>query len=1004
MVKPVRLTIIIKIFTIFLLFTVLTPLFGGGGQDADLSKADTLIKNKKYDEAISILSAYARRNPDKMDLAQKRMRKIYQLQDDFNQSANELINTILNDPQNAEKILELSNKLYSLESDKNPILENFVSRTQEIAQFNVSRNRLASIMQRGRELLDKGESAAAIQVYAEGMDFMRDEFFSGGYGANIENEANAQTERINSILASFQQTSSQMGTISNELIRAINSSTPTVGINEITSRLASAVDGFIALKQELYATDAVFAGILNVIRAREPEIVDRNHISFIRISINGRADENKQEGMLGAFDVYWKYSIEPVNTAITQFLQKVNSTALTAFSGGNYAAAISSLDRMADYTNISPMLFDKHRRLFDGAKPQTITLYGNNILRVDIPPYLEIKALGESNNIILQAANTGLRQNIDRSSLVRWREGTINATAALSIEQQTRNAITGMQNTINTIRTNANQINTEINTYQNIQYIPNALTAVNTLYSQLINEERLSAQRYYSIAYNSLQDSLTARKKELERGNNFLNGENRTGSNGVVTVLRYPAEALTELNAMLSTLAVDLQNGNNVLGQFKNEPSTVSSDAEITSTLQKYQSAVNELESIRTQGLTLAGTARSRSTQAEAFRQEGERLSREAQAAYQRQNYDLARERIQRASDRFSDSLEIQESASLRQMRDTQLVNLGQQIAISENEAIIAEVRNLLNNARTVYFNGNFQQAEDILTRARNRWRITNSDDNEEINYWLGIIRTAMSASSDRVIPPTAPLYAEMSQLLNQAQRNFDEGARYINAGQRSLGVAKFDEARQLTRQVRLIFPVNQEAGILDLRIEQFLDPATFNASFEQRLRNAIAGTKRRSIESFADLQNLAEINPRYPNLTAILNQAEIDMGYRPPPPNPANIARSRELTASARRIFESNAAAQYEVALTQLNEAITLNPQNTEATQVRDRLLSRMSVPGGIVLSSEDEADYQRALRELNLGNSLVALSLVERLLQNPKNRNITKLVELQRRIQSVL
>jgi len=1003
MAKPVHLMIIIKLFSIFLLFTAITPLFGGGGQDADLTKADTLIKNKKFDEAISILSAYARRNPDKMDLAQKRMRKIYQLQDDFNQSANELINTILNDPQNAEKILELSNKLNSLESDKNPILENFVSRTQEIAQFNVSRNRLASIMQRGRELLDKGESAAAIQVYAEGMDFMRDEFFSAGYGANIENEANAQTERINSILASFQQTSSQMGAISAELIRAINSGTA-VGISEITNRLASAADRFIALKQELYATDAVFAGILNVIRAREPEIVDRNYVSFIRISINGRADENKQEGMLGAFDVYWKYSIEPVNTAIMQFLQKANSTSLSAFTGGNYAAAISSLDRMSDYTNISPLLFDKHRRLFDGARPQTITLYGNNILREDIPAYLEIKALGEANNILFQASNTGLRQNIDRSSFTRWREGTINATTALNIEQQTRNAITGMQNTINGIRTNANQINTEINTYQNIQYIPNALTAVNAFYSQLLIEERLSAQRYYSIAYSSLQDGLTARKKELERGNNFLNGENHTGSNGVVTVLRYPAEALTELNTMLSMLAVDLQNGNNVLGQFKNEPSTVSSDAEITSIRQKYQSAVNELESIRTQGLTLAGTARSRSTQAEAFRQEGERLSREAQAAYQRQNYDLARERIQRASDRFSDSLEIQESASLRQMRDTQLVNLGQQIAISENEAIIAEVRNLLNNARTVYFNGNFQQAEDILTRARNRWRITNSDDNEEINYWFGIIRTAMSASSDRVIPPTAPLYAEMSQLLNQAQRNFDEGARYINAGQRSLGVAKFDEARQLTRQVRLIFPVNQEAGILDLRIEQFLDPAAFNASFEQRLRNAIAGTKRRSIESFADLQNLAEINPRYPNLTAILTQAEIDMGYRPPPPNPANIARSRELTASARRIFESNATAQYEVALTQLNEAITLNPQNTEATQVRDRLLSRMSVPGGIVLSSEDEADYQRALRELNLGNSLVALSLVERLLQNPKNRNITKLVELQRRIQSVL
>jgi hypothetical protein len=62
------------------------------------------------------------------------------------------------------------------------------------------------------------------------------------------------------------------------------------------------------------------------------------------------------------------------------------------------------------------------------------------------------------------------------------------------------------------------------------------------------------------------------------------------------------------------------------------------------------------------------------------------------------------------------------------------------------------------------------------------------------------------------------------------------------------------------------------------------------------------------------------------------------------------------------------------------------------------------MNVPGAIVLNSEDEEQYQRAVRELQSGNNLVALAIVDRLLQNPKNHNITKLTELQRRIQSVL
>jgi hypothetical protein len=995
-------TIFISIFTVFLLFSAAAPVFSGGRQDADLSKADALIKNKKYEEAISILSDFVRRNPDKFDQAQQRMRKIYQVRNEFNIAADELIETLLNDPQNAEKILELTSRLYLLEDENNPLLVNFVSRTHEIAQFNVNRKKMSGILEKGRQFLDRSDCNAAILTYAEGMEIMRDEFFAANYGENIEDETRRETERINSTIGSFRQTSAQMGTISAELVNAINAGN-TAGINEITGRLTPAIDGFTALKQELYSADSVFAGILNEIRLKEPDIVDRSHISFLRIIINGRTEENIQEGLLGAFDAYWKNSIKLVTDAVTQNLQKINSAAITAFNSGNYTAAISSLSGTDNFTSLYPLFFDKHRQLFADTRPQTTVLYGNNILRGDIQPYLEIIALSEANNIILQAANIGLRF-IDRSSLTRLQEGAINANQALNSEQQTRNTINGMQNTINGIRTNADRINTEINTYVNITSITNTLTAVDNYYSLLLAEERQSAQRYYSIAHNDLQNSLTSRKEELERGTNFLNGESHTNLSGNVVIYRFPAEALEQLNAALTALSADLQNGNTVLGLFNSEPAHISADEEITRTRSNFQTVVNELNNIRTQAAALAQTARSRSTQAEAFRQEGERLFREAQTAYQRQNYDIARERIQRASDRFSESLEIQESASLRQMRDTQLINLDRQIAISENEAIIAEVRNILNNALSLYFSGNFQQAEDNLIRARNRWHVTNPDENEEIIYWLSIVRTAMSAGSERVIPPTAPLYAEMSQLLSKAQRNFEEGVRFINSGQRSSGIAKFDEARQLTREVKLIFPVNQEAGILDLRIEQFMDPAVFNASFAQRLNVAVAGTKRRSIEAFADLQNLAEINPRYPNMRAILTQAEIDMGYRQPPPNPANIARSRELTASARRILESNAAAQYEIALTQLNEAITLNPENIEATQVRDRLLTRMSVPGGIVLSSEDESDYQRALRELNAGNSLVALSLVERLMQNPRNRNISKLIELQQRIQSGL
>jgi tetratricopeptide (TPR) repeat protein len=994
----------IFIFFAFLwLLTASAAVYGGGSRDPDLSRADALIKDREYDQAILILSDLARRNPDRFDQVQHRLRKIAKIREEFNRTANQLIDTLLNDPDNSEKILALTRRLSSLENETSPLLSGFLSRTQEIAQFNVTRNQFMRILQRGRELLDRGESAAAIQAYSGGMGFMRSEFFAARYGAEIENGALRETERINSILASFQQNAAQMEAVSAELVRAVNAG-ETARFQEIINRLTPVIDRFTALKQGLYTSSNTLDRLLDRIRTIDPEIGDRNHLSFISMVINGRQGEPIQEGMLGAFEASWRNSIGLCLSAITSNIRNINSQSLAAFNAEDYPAVAASSGRIQNYAALTPLFFEKHRAFNEGARAQTTTIFQNVILRNDIPSFLEIRALTEANNSLIQAASIAGRRNVDRSSLTRWQSGSISASEALRSEQQVKSTLAGIQTSIEEIVTRANQANTEINTYQNIAHIRNALDAIEKLRSAVRSEELLSAQRYYNIAYHVLQNNLTERRAQMERGRNFLNGQRRTGENNTVVIYRYPSEALEELTAMLAALAVDLQNGNSILEQYRNEPQIIAANANVSGTRSNYQSLVNEIDNIRTQGLALFETARSQTSLAEAHRQEGERLLREAQTAFQRQNYDTARERLQRASERFNNSLEIQESVSMRQSWDNQMIVLGQAINQAENETIITEVRNLLNSARDLYFAGNFQQAEDSLTRARNRWRLTNADENAEVLNWLGIVRTAMSANSSRVIPPTAPLYPEMSQLLSQAQRNFEEGVRHINAGRRTPGLEKFEEARQLTREVRMMFPINQEAGLLELRMEQFTDPAAFNASFEQRLNNAVAGTKQRSMESLADLQNLAEINPRYPNIRAIINQAEIDVGLRPPPPNPADIARSRELTASARRILEGNISTQYEVAITQIDQAIALNPNNTDAARIKDRLLNRMSVPGGIVLTSEDEEDYQRALREFSAGNNLVAYAVVERLLQNPRNRNITKLIELQRRIQSVL
>ena len=986
-----------------LMLAAISPVYGGGGREQALIRADQLIQDREFEEAILILTDFSRNNPDRFDLAQERIRRIYRIRDEFNRTADELIETLLNDPNNDEKLLELTKKLYSLEHEDSPLLANFIYRTRGLSEFNVNRNLLRRILERGAEALERGDSAAAIQIYAGGMSFMRDEFFASGYGETIEREVTAETERINAMLASFVQANSRMMSLSANLTLAINSG-DMPRITQSISAFMPAINRFIELKNDLYAASGVFERILDRLQMDDPNLRDRSHLAFLSVLINGRGGRQIQEGMLGAFDAAWRNSVNSSLTALSSYIGNANTSALAAFNAGEYAASAAALDRMESYYSLSWQFFDRHRLFFRGEQARTIALFGNNILQLDIRVFLELMALNEANNSLRQASFAAMRQNIDRSSLIRWQEGLITAASALASEQQTRNNIGNTRSEIENILSRSREIDSAVNSHAQIIHITNAVAAIEKFHAIIASEEQQSVLRYYTIAHNNLQNSITLRLDEMERGKKLLEGESRVSEDGVVTILRYPTEALEVFAGMLGALTADLGSANTVMNQYRREPQAITANEQISNLNVNHQMTINELEGLRSQVTALAETARSRSTQAEARRQEGERLFRDGQTAFQRQDFDTARDRIQRSSDMINSSLEIQASAALRSLWDSRLINFGLSISGAENELIIAEVRGLVTNARVAYFAGNFQQAEENLVRARNRWRVTNPDENEEVVYWLGIVRAALSVRSGRVIPATAPLFAEMSQLLSQARRSYEEGVRLINTGQRTSGLAKFSEARQMTREVRLIFPVNQEAGILELRIEQFTDPMAFNASFEQRIRNAIAGTRQRSLESFADLQNLAEINPGYPNIRAIITQAEIDMGFRPPPPNPANIARSNELTTSVNRILEGNIASLYAAALAQIDEAIALNPENTEAMRAKDRLLTRISIPGSIVLSSEDEEIYQRALREFQSGNNLIARALVENLLANPRNRNITKLVELQRRIQAIL
>jgi tetratricopeptide (TPR) repeat protein len=985
-------------------------LYAGGKTDGDLSRADRLIADKQYDEAILLLSEHVRNNPGDFTAAQKRLQQIVKFRGEYNAVADELLSTVSGDPGNAQKILALINQLQSIESPNSPQVQAFISRVRAIALFTYNRNRLEQILNTGREALARGNYQEAVTIYAGGLDIYQDEFFTSGYGDEMENRVRTGIADLRSEIGGFPALirSVEAGVVE-EMERAASQNSSLSHVTELYRRLLPGLDNLVRSREAFLSVKNSFDEDLGRLKADEPGIGDRSFLSFASRLIRGPSQAAFPEGMLGAVEGYWNSVMSRVEGSVLSLAEQNYAAARTALASGNYAAAAASYSNSKVYFEFLHSFAGKWREFrYDS---RFIALFEEQIPEEKFGDFLAYQAYDNAAAYLEQGADLGRRfdEIPDNDTLRLLQAGSITSAEAERREEQFRAEFTGLSAATGTL---LGEVNGKGDQFRGIieeaavnlsgdplSPIEEARVFTLGLLNRIGQGEYNATVGNYTMANGDFEKRLNDRRDEIEEGGRLIQGI--AGENGIS---HYPAEALAILERMNTALAADVEAGDTLLKRYSGERRETLDREEISGLYASAQAMMGDLVSLRTRGQALAASARTQASQAETYRQDGDRLFREAQGALTQNNFDTARDRLNRSMERYNASLEIQESASLRAEWDGRIVGLGNEINRIENEFVIRDVRNFVTAARTNYYAGNFEQAEEQLVRAQNRWRRTNAADDDEVLYWLSLVRNAMSLRSGRVIPTTAPLYPEMSQLLSEARKSYEEGVRHFDANMRQEGVVKFTEARQKTQEVKIMFPLNEDAGILELRMDQVTDPRAFEASFAQRLATAVAGTKRRSAEAFADIQNLAKINPRYPGIAGIITQAEIDMGYRPPPPNPADLARSAELTNDARRVIEGNLSGQYDAALIWLDQALRLNPNNTEATRQKDILLTRTSGRGVIVLDRKTEDEYQTAVRELQQGNYLGAYARVERLLQDPRNQNSTLILDLRRRIQSQL
>ena len=116
---------------------------------------------------------------------------------------------------------------------------------------------------------------------------------------------------------------------------------------------------------------------------------------------------------------------------------------------------------------------------------------------------------------------------------------------------------------------------------------------------------------------------------------------------------------------------------------------------------------------------------------------------------------------------------------------------------------------------------------------------------------------------------------------------------------------------------------------------------------FTRRINNARRDYRNpeKRQTAYTDLLDLYTINPAYPGLAKLINDVEIEIGIKPKPVDKSALKRSKTLTDEVQAIVnQSRDEIELKKALSMIDTAISLNPQNEQAILLKDRIQIELS------------------------------------------------------------
>ena len=860
-------------------------------------------------------------------------------------------------------------------------------------------------MEKALPLLAAARYSDAVATYLTGFDLGYDSFTSGRLGNIVVNQALALRTTLQAKAHHFEA----MGPpIEAAVATALKETNP--------ADLSKAIDALGVqvgqLEEDRSAEASAAARLLDLrdsVLKQHGSARDVFFLTYLEKFVDGRGGESPPEGILFAIEGARTSALSRTYDRIAGEMEEKFASSTERLQAGNYAAAAAgyrasgTLAALAERVSgmwDSRLSADATFALNPGANASAAPA-----LAAGLPDYLlaftRTLAVADSLNIVsalsqLEAINTGLDKADSLDALGRLRTGMDTIGGALQSDISRWQDLKVKYGNLGAMGYSVGK---------SVAAVDGMLALFGSVQTKGAGPEVTLVDRIARLQIGPAKATLSEQRAVVDAAQKLLAGVPLTiGDETVHETIqaKYPAKASDDLKAAQGALGSLGQTLQAVVSSIESAPAAVATNPAVQGSLKTAKELASQTDSLLRVTTAVAGTAQNLLFQAERYRQEGDNNLKAAQDAIARRQYAVARERIATAADRLDRSLSFAENPSVRKDRDSTIPELSRQITDAENDLVVRDVRSYINQGKALYAQSNYAEAQSVLLRAQARWRITNAQDNPEIATWLQYVDTALTLNSGLVISPSDPLYSEMTQVLNLAESDYAKARALFADGQKSEAMSLLADAQQKILYVQVPFPLNQEARVLGLRILELTDPNNFQSVFQQRFQAALVKFKANPQEAYVDLKNLQAVEPNFPGLTDALYRTEIATGLRRPPPDPQKIQESNDLYQKAFDIVRTNVRAQYPIAISYLNRAIELDPNNAAATSLKDRLAIDTGGETTVVLSNYAQIQFRQAEEQFIAKSYYEALRIVNQLLKDPANQNYSPLLDLKRRIES--